>query len=284
MPDPEANRGENSENTTGDSCDASPVNEVSLSRPRFLAHSTKPHMELACQDVPIVREVLEANMLPRGSALITGSGRMAKTGILRIIHACPGSLTVKGEHFSPHIEGIRLSVKNSLLLANRHIGGFPDHNPRVAIPFLGGDLFFRSINRTSGPIEKKDLAAVIIESALQARNQLQICFVAFGTTDTSIFDSALTDVCDRLRLRPSAEEVAIRNGSLLDFDLHRAPFVVNPHNMEITFGSGSSGRGGGLSGKLANASGESEAIKQGARELVAQFREYVEADLITKDS
>jgi hypothetical protein len=60
-----------------------------------------------------------ADLLPRGAALVTGSGDLARSGITHVVHAATGSSARTGGAFDPTLESIATSVRNSLALAKR---------------------------------------------------------------------------------------------------------------------------------------------------------------------
>ncbi len=110
-------------------------------------------------------DVVQEKMLPRGSALITQSGNLAAQGIERIIHAASGSAGNVTEHFIPTLEGVSLSVNNSLRLARTH------KMNRVAIPFIGRGIFLTRSGATP-----QQLGETIILSALENRGNIGACF------------------------------------------------------------------------------------------------------------
>jgi len=118
--------------------------------------------------------------IPRGSALLTSSGNLATRGINQIIHAAPGSNAQIAPWGNPTLQGVVRSVQNSILLAERN-------NLRdLAIPFVGGSIFFRAMK-----ISKEKLLRGIMEAAINQRNDKltvqRIIFVSFGAEDQLLF-------------------------------------------------------------------------------------------------
>lgn len=186
------------------------------------------------------------NMLPRGSALITSAGELEKTGIKNIIHAATGSMTKSGGNFEPTLKSIEDSIINSLKLAKNH------GHKRIAIPFIGGAIFLGRIG-----VSAPELAETIIKSAVNNRNGLEISFVAFGENPTALFQEILKKNYPQI----SADQVNVVNGSITEFDLHKASAIVNAANMEVLFG-------GGLSGAIARATNRMQQIDDEALELI----------------
>ncbi|MEN9723240.1 MAG: hypothetical protein RJB38_1226, partial [Pseudomonadota bacterium] len=115
-------------------------------------------------------EVKAAGMLPRGSALVTSSGRLSQQGIQHIIHAATGSMTRSGPGFDPTVKSVSDSVRNSLELAKIY------GDQRVAIPFIGGKIFVERIG-----ISTQELANKIVETAISSRGNLELRFVTLAT-------------------------------------------------------------------------------------------------------
>ncbi len=194
-------------------------------------------------------EVQAAGMLPRGAALITSSGNLSQSGIRHIIHAATGSMTRGGEKFDPTVKSVTDSVRNALTLAKEH------GHQRVAIPFIGGKIFVERIG-----VSPQELADRIVESALKARGNLELRFVTFGEEDTSLFRKALSKYGAEL----DAVQATITPGSITEHALHGASAIINAANMEVKFG-------GGLSGAIGRATGQSQRIDQEAEEAIRSF-------------
>jgi len=112
--------------------------------------------------------------LPRGAALITDSGNLAKNKIKKIIHAASGS---HDSDCHPTKESVILSVQNSIILAERR------KIKSLAIPLIGGKIFLGYIKETSPDITLEQLAEMIVKAAIKQRNaldkDLKIVFVDF---------------------------------------------------------------------------------------------------------
>ncbi len=204
---------------------------------------------LASDGTQRVREVQDAAMLPRGSAVLTSAGGLSDQGILHLIHAATGSMTREGGAFEPTIESVALSIKNSVKLAELF------GHKRIAIPFIGGKVF---VDRIGVPPEQ--LAEAIVHSAVKSREKIEIRFVTFGSEDTKLFQR----VVGRLTPPDLLSSVAVVSGSIVDFSLHGASVIVNAANMEVRFG-------GGLSEVIARATGNPVAIEREAADLIADF-------------
>lgn len=185
-------------------------------------------------------------MVPRGSAVITGSGALEKTGITAIIHAASGAMTMDGAEFSPTLDGVTLSVKNSLALARRF------GHKRVALPFIGGKIFLDRIG-----VEPIELAQAIVDSAVEARGDVELRFVTFGAEDTALFNNAI----QKHGALVKSGALAVTPGSITDFNVHGASAIVNAANMEVAFG-------GGISGVIARATQAGTAIDAEAKEAI----------------
>ena len=209
--------------------------------------------------------VARAQLLPRGSALMTSSGNLNARGIEHIIHAASGSSVNGSPNFIPTLEGVRLSVINSLLLARTH--GIP----RVAIPFIGRGIFLGRIGAN-----QMQLAETIVRAALESRDIVNVTFVIIGRTgpgsDYQLFLDTLQNVLadPAVQANPAISGVGVEvvNGGILNFNLHRSAAIVNAANMEVTFGNG-------ISGAIGNATGSIEQINQEARSLVGAFNQRV---------
>lgn len=127
-------------------------------------------------NIPAGRKVI-----PRGSALVTSSGNLATRGINQIIHAAPGSDTQIAPWGNPTRQGVIRSIQNSILLAERN-------NLRdLAIPFVGGSIFFHAMG-----ITKEELARSIMEAAINQRDDeltvQRVIFVSYGAEDRLLFE------------------------------------------------------------------------------------------------
>lgn len=194
---------------------------------------------------------LTEGLLPRGSAMITSSGVLKETGITSIIHAATGAMTKQGGHYEPTLESVKLSVKNAIALAERF-----GHN-RIAIPLIGGGIFIQRLG-----VQPAELAAEIISTAREARTIIEIRFVAFGDADVQTFREgwALVERADYKGL----DGMEIKQGSITDFPVHGSSVIVNAANTEVVFG-------GGLSGAIAKATQNAEAINAEAASVLSKL-------------
>jgi O-acetyl-ADP-ribose deacetylase (regulator of RNase III) len=204
---------------------------------------------VAAKGAQLDAQVKAAGMLPRGSAIVTSSGNLSQQGIKHIIHAATGSMTRTGGQFEPTLKSVADSVHNSLDLARN----YGDH--RVAIPFIGGKIFVERIG-----VSAQELADRIVESAIQSRGDLELRFVTFGDEDTKLFRTALS----KFNAGLSATQATVLSGSLTDYGLHGASAIINAANMEAQFG-------GGLSGVIGRATGDSHKIDQEAQTAIKSF-------------
>lgn len=195
-----------------------------------------------------LNEVKKARMIPRGSALITGSGELKKSGIKHIIHAATGSMTQSSNAFKPNIEGIKNSIINSLILAHEF------KHKSIAIPFLGGGIFLKSLGVT-----KKELVRIIMESAVKNNPfGMKVSFVTWSTEDTKLFKSIFAQVFK------NNQNFRVIKGSITDFKAHQSSVIVNAANMEVLFG-------GGLSGVIGRATKNSSEIDSSAHQFIKKF-------------
>ncbi|KLL03377.1 MAG: hypothetical protein MRECE_18c033 [Mycoplasmataceae bacterium CE_OT135] len=126
------------------------------------------------------KAVIETNMLPRGSAILTGSGDLEKQGIKVIIHACPGAVQKdKGKEFEPNIQGIIRSVQNCILLVEKN------NYKSVAFCLIGSNFLDSIISPNQGTKKERQLklAEIIIKSVVKQIKSLEkIVFVDFGNS------------------------------------------------------------------------------------------------------
>ena len=195
------------------------------------------------------------NMVPRGAAVITSSGSLAKRGINHIIHAASGAMGgVAGleELTNPSLEGVILSVRNSILLASNH--GYQ----KVAVPFIGGAIFAQMIG-----VEKNVIAHAILASAIETIKMhgggMEVVFTIFGKPDLDLFTKELSTF-------KISEGISIVEGDITQFNTHGCSVIVNAANMEVSFG-------GGLSGVIARASEQADEINAEAAKTVSEFNQ-----------
>jgi O-acetyl-ADP-ribose deacetylase (regulator of RNase III) len=190
--------------------------------------------------------VAKANMIPRGSALLTPSGELAYQGITNIIHAAPGAMSRSEKDFEPTLKGLKLSLKNSLRIADKM------KLECLAVPFIGGGIFLNSFKMT-----KAELAEAIVRTVVKFKADAVTTFVAYGAEDTEIFKKVLTKYSTNPRVK-------LVSGSITDFNLHKCPTIVNAANMEVQFG-------GGISGVIGRATGKSDEIDAIAAEMISRY-------------
>ncbi|CAJ0892882.1 5813_t:CDS:2 [Entrophospora sp. SA101] len=210
------------------------------------------------------KAVIEANMLPRGSAILTGSGDLEKQGIKAIIHACPGAIQKNaGSEFEPNIQGIIHSVQNSIILAEK--------NNYKSIAFcLVGSSFLDRIFPNQGTKKEKQLklAEIIIKSAVEQRKSLEkIVFVDFGNT---AFMEVNIKIGTESYFRKKLGIVSILfcgNNSITDYSSHKCEVIVNSLNMEGEFISS-----GSFSGFIAKKTGSRKSkIQKKIKEHITEF-------------
>lgn len=191
---------------------------------------------------------INEGLLPRGSAMITSSGVLKKTGIISIIHAATGAMTKSGGHFEPTLESVKQSVRNSIALAESF------SHTRIAIPLIGGGIFIQRLG-----IQPAELAAEIISVARESRSMIEVRFVAFSDADVQTFRDGwnLVERADYRHL----DGMEINQGSITDFKVHGATVIVNAANTEVIFG-------GGLSGAIAKATENAEGINAEAAAVI----------------
>lgn len=208
------------------------------------------------------RNVIAKKMAPRGSAVITSSGDLAKQGITQIVHAATGSSAHGlGPKFEPTLESVANSVKNSMILAKRY------GHKTIAIPFIGGNIFLGRIGTT-----REKLAETIVRAALEECGTLQLRLITYSSDrtkegpDTTLFKSKLAQLLSEARFKNAGSNAQVIQGGITDFSLHQASVIVNAANMEVRFG-------GGISGAIAGSTGDSIAIDDEAASAVAKFNQ-----------
>jgi O-acetyl-ADP-ribose deacetylase (regulator of RNase III) len=208
-----------------------------------------------------LREAVDHEMLPRGAALLTQSGNLAKQNITHIIHAASGAMGPVGDWSQPSVDGVKHSIINSFVLAERF------GHKRVALPFIGGRIFLGALGMT-----KKELARAIVQTALENRKHLEVRMVAYGTEDFDIFNSVLAESSSQPPYQDLGNAFLVVEGDIAQFAVHGATVIVNAANMEVTFG-------GGVSGKIGSATGIPTQINNEAHALIRQFNRKVLQEL-----
>lgn len=201
---------------------------------------------IALSTSKIPSDVANAHMLPKGSAIITSSGKLKETGITAIIHAATGSMTQSNGNFEPTPDSIADSVKNSLKLAQQN------GHKRIAIPILGGNIFLSRMGVT-----QEQLVSKIVDTVLANRGNLEVRLVGFAPGESDVLNRVLK--AKNAKLPKGAVEVV--DGSIVDFKVHGASAIVNAANMEVKFG-------GGLSGVIARATGMADQIDDEAQKKI----------------
>lgn len=203
---------------------------------------------VAAQGTPANEDLRALGMVPLGAALWTGSGRLADAGIAGIAHAASGSMTVQGRPgFDPTRASVGVSIQNAFALAAGH------GCRRLALPFIAGGIF---AGRIRPPIDKAELASVIVAACREHRGTVEAVIVAYDEADRAIFAQALAGNTD-----PGTTLV---QGSITRFADHGADAIANAANMEVRFG-------GGISGVIGKATGESDAIDREAAAAIEAF-------------
>jgi O-acetyl-ADP-ribose deacetylase (regulator of RNase III) len=225
---------------------------------------------ISAQGTRIDPQAVENGLAPRGSAALTSSGALAGQGIRYVIHAASGSMTFDAENLKPTLEGIQLSIANSIRIATR------EKIQRIAIPLIGGGIF---LNRLG--LSKEELAYKIIDAARQQKTSVQIVFVAYSEDEIEAMTGAfkkqqddrandkLAQIWTYLKVKflgqtDFFDRAQIVHGSITDFKLHGAQAIVNAANTELVFG-------GGISGVIGKATQDSEAIDQTGKELIVDL-------------
>lgn len=206
---------------------------------------TKP--AVAAEGAESHPEYAKLGLAPRGSAVLTGSGKLADSGITAVLHAATGSMTRGGPLFDPTLKSVAASVANSLALARM------SGHESVALPFIGGKIFLDRIG-----VAAETLAHTIVESIVKNRAGLTVKIVAFDAQSAGTFRQALAAFPE------AGGGVRVVQGSITEFKDHGCSAIVNAANMELQFG-------GGVSGVIAHATGEPGKIEQEAARKLAEF-------------
>lgn len=183
--------------------------------------STKTVSTLNCPNNETLRDL---NFVPLGASAWTSSGQLAGKHITAIAQAASGSMTMSGPGFEPTRESVAASIENSLALAAAH------GRAGLAIPFIGGGIFYR---RILPKITKAELAEVIVKAAEDHCGGVKPVIVAYDSGDHADFQQAITKL--------GASKVGLVQGSITDHNLHGCDAIVNAANMEVRFGGGISG-------------------------------------------
>ncbi len=186
------------------------------------AGGTKNTAFVAADDSEVFDEVRKMGLAPRGSAVLTNSGRLADSGITAIIHAATGAMK-NGPLLEPTLKSVAASVANALKLAQAN------GHKSVALPFIGGKIFLDRIKVTP-----EELSGAIVESIIKNNADLTVKIVAFDAHDAELFRRAL-------KAFSGTDNVLVVQGSITDFKTHGCTAIVNAASMELLFGGGVSG-------------------------------------------
>jgi O-acetyl-ADP-ribose deacetylase (regulator of RNase III) len=189
------------------------------------------------------------NMLPRGSALITTSGKLAKSGIYAIINAATGSMTKSGSLFEPTKDSLTQSIINSFKLLDAN-----SYN-KIAVPYICGGIF-----KTRMGVTNEQLAKLIIDVCFKANpDASKFVLVMIDYHIYKIFETIL------IKDYPKVDTKAIlKQGSVTDFNIHKCNTIMNASNMEVLFG-------GGLAGAIGSATGDKVTINNQALAEIKTF-------------
>jgi O-acetyl-ADP-ribose deacetylase (regulator of RNase III) len=200
------------------------------------------------------RNIAGLRLLPAGSAFYTSSGKLQNRGILGIIHAATGSSSRDGKGLSPTLASVANSVRNAMILAQRH------EHTKIAIPFIGGAIFLSRIMTTL-----EELAGVIIKAAIEHKGSLKVALVPYGDQDTQLFQKVLDKLlADEQYANARDGSIEICAGDITMKNIHGADVIVNAANTEAKFG-------GGLSGAIGHATSQQQQIDREASKIVASF-------------
>lgn len=202
------------------------------------------------------KKALSKNMVPLGSAVLTRSGDLEESGIKAIAHVASGSMGSSDKDFMPNIKWVNLSLKNAFKLVEKH------NYKRIAVPFIGGGIFLSRLG-----ISKIELVKSLIEVASSHRENLEVVFVAYSKEDFKLFNTQYKAVAETLGLKKAVflKKVVIVNGSITDFNLHKAPVIINAANSEMKFG-------GGISGFIGSQTGQAAIINKECGELINKLK------------
>jgi O-acetyl-ADP-ribose deacetylase (regulator of RNase III) len=231
-----------------------------------IAHSNTTLSKLSAIGTVYFPELADLQMVPAGSAVYTSSGDLSDSGIHAIIHAASGSMGNYEIRLEPTLKSIRNCIINSTTLATNF------NHQTIAIPFIGGKIFLHRIKEAEKVVHPdnpvptaKALAEVIIRTALESRNQLNLRFIAFDIKDKGIFSETLDRLKSEEAFQGLGEDVAqVIQGNITKFDEHEADVIVNAANTELQFG-------GGLSGAIGGATGAGEEIEDEALEVIEAY-------------
>ena len=189
------------------------------------------------------------SMLPRGSACITGSGDLQKSGINAILQAATGSMRPFQSGFDePTLDSIQASIENGFDLIKAN--GFQ----RMAVPFVGGGYFLTRIVGT-----KADLIDRIVLACLKKYAAEAVIVVYKDPTLHAAFENSV------IKQFPALDpKTIVVDAGITSFHDHKAPVIMNGANMEVEFGDG-------VSGSIGKATGQIAAINAEAKGYIKAF-------------
>jgi O-acetyl-ADP-ribose deacetylase (regulator of RNase III) len=250
--------------------------ELFRAKDYFIFHASSGSTVLSTAGTHWTESDQERNLAPRGSALYTVSGILIEDGIRGIIHAASGSMSYDDDEAKPTLEGIKLSLINSIRIANEIKAS------RLAVPLIGGGIFLDRIGVTS-----EELAYEMIKTAMTQKSKTEIVFVAYSDRDYESMNKGLARANSSRETETSrlmafvrkviafftrssatsgsvAGKVSVVQGDITDFNVHQASVIVNAANTELQFG-------GGLSGIIGKATRNAEAIDQMGSDTIREF-------------
>ena len=204
---------------------------------------------VSAKNTVLAKELRALNMVPRGAAVVTSSGRLADMGITKIIHAAPAAMSppASDESYQPSLRSIENSIRNAVLLAEFH------RLPGLAIPVVGGGVFFDDLHCS----RRQLVDSVVVGAAGSAK--VDIAFIASNDADFSFLTRSVAHCC------LPATRFRVLKGDITDYGLHKSPAIVNAANMEVQFGAG-------LSGVIGRATAAQDAINSEAQPRIAVVR------------
>ena len=228
--------------------------------PTFYNSKNKVYAEVSGLTRAIVTDLKSKSLLPRGSALMTGTGKLAPE-ITAIFHAATGTMfsySPEMPYYDPSLQSVEDSIKACFVLGK--ING----NKRLAMPFIGGNIFKKRIFYGQGlskDEENERLVACIISSTVNSAKSSgsDFCFVAYDQPTYLLFSSELKKSYGEVDLSEHLKEANITH-----FKSHKCDGIVNAANMEVQFG-------GGISDAIGRATQNQIHIDKEAKADIIQF-------------
>ncbi len=209
----------------------------------------------------IIADLMAKQLVPRGSAVISSGGNMAPT-INAVLQAGTGTMDTNYNPMQPYYQPSLQSVEDSIS-ACFQLGGI-NSNKRIAVPFIGGNIFKSRIFKGQNlPVSKQDelLVSAIVNATITSAGQdnVDFCLVAYDTLSYNLF------LADLQKNHPSVDtNTHLVQGDITDYSLHGSDAVVNAANMEVVYG-------GGMSGSIGRAVGNQVAQDKIAKADIAQL-------------